>query len=95
MAATKQAKINFHMADESAVAIMRLILSYEAGVRGLSMGQACSELVMEAVDVGSYPAEVRERLAELQAESQHRAVKKALQASRAGDELIDDQGTDA
>ena len=92
MAGKRQSKINVHVADESALEAMRLILSYEAGVRGMSMGQACSELVMEAADVEDYPPEVRGRLAELQAESRRRAVERSLRASRGGEDDEEKEG---
>ena len=85
MAGKKHTKINVHVADESALEAMRLVLSYEAGVRGMSMGQACSELVMEAAKVDSYPPEIRTRLDEIRAESRRRAVERSLRASRGGE----------
>ena len=57
--------ITIRMPDEGSLQTVKTILAYEATVRGRKPGQALTELVMEAVDIDSYPPEVRARLDEL------------------------------
>ena len=72
-------KMNIHLADEDAVATVKTILAYESAMRGRTIGQTCSELVMEAADISSYPEEIRLRLDEIAEASERRAVAKSLE----------------
>lgn len=74
-------KLNIHLSDEDAVAAVKTVLAYEAAVRGRTIGQTSSEMVLEAVDISSYPDEVRARLSEIAAETERRAVAKSLEMS--------------
>lgn len=71
-------KMNIHLADEDAALALKTVLAYEASVRGRTIGQVCSDLVMEAADIDHYPPEVRERLSQIAEESERRAVLKSL-----------------
>ena len=84
--ANTSGKMNIHVADEDAAAMLRIVLAYESGVRGRTLGQACYEMVMEAANVDSYPPELRDHLNELAAKSSRIAVQNALRASAAGDD---------
>ena len=80
MTTTSQLYLDVAMADEARLAAAKLLLGYAAASRGLTMGQALLALVREAADEGSYPPEVRERLAEVRAASRARAAERALAA---------------
>ena len=79
--------ITVRMPDEGTLQTVRTILAYESAVRGRKAGQTLAELVMEAVDIESYPPEVRARLDELAEQHAQRAVEKFLQmdAGSSGD----------
>lgn len=79
--AGKNKKLNIHLADEEALLSLKTVLAYEASMRGLTIGQVSSELVSEAVDLDSYPPEVRGRLQEIAADAERRAVLKSLSLS--------------
>ena len=53
------------MPDAESYRIVKDILSYESVVREMRVGQAFAELIFEAIDIESYPEEVRERLREI------------------------------
>ena len=70
--------ITIRMPDEGSLQTVRTILAYEGAVRGRKPGQALAELVMEAVDVESYPPEVQARLREIGEDISRRSVEKFL-----------------
>ena len=74
-------KWSIHISDEGALLRLKTIVAYEAGMRGVSMGQALSQLVDEAADVASYPPAVRQRLAEIEEGTAARAVERSLKMS--------------
>lgn len=80
--AAREYSIDISMADEGRVLATRTILGYEAGVRGLSLGQALLQLLVEAADVESYPPEVRAQLDEIHEAARRRAAQRSLDAVR-------------
>ena len=66
------------LSDELRMALLRSVIEYEAAVRGLSRGQAVVQLVLEAVDLDSYPEEVRERIDKIAERTRKRAIADAL-----------------
>ena len=58
---------------------LRTILTYEACVRGVYLGQAVCELVEEGADIDSYPPEVQAKLVELATESANSVMRKSLE----------------
>lgn len=70
------------ISDEASGNLLDAVLDYEALSRRLTRGQALYELVLEAVDVESYPAEVRKRIDEIERKRLDRAVRESLAASR-------------
>lgn len=83
-------KFTVHLINSESVITVRTILQYEARLRGRTIGQTCTELLLEAVDVDSYPPEVKSRLANIRREARRRAIEKSLSMVR-----IDDDGTGA
>ena len=81
MAAGKTDKLTIHLSDEAALKAVKVILAYESGVRGRTVGQVCSDMVMEAADLDAYPQEVLDRLDEIAEESKRKAVAKSLEMS--------------
>ena len=71
-------KINIGLADVATEKALRIILAYESGIRGRAAGQTAYELVMQAIDIESYPPEVRKRLDELQDDVRKRAIERSL-----------------
>lgn len=69
------------LTDEGRLLTMKTILGYEAGVRGLTVGQTFAQLVMEAADIGSYPDEVRAQLAEIEQRRARRAAEYSLKVA--------------
>ena len=80
MATTKDYYLDISMADEERLLAAKTILGYEAGVRGMTLGQTLCSLVRDAVDVDSYPEEMRSQLAEIREAAQRRAVQRAIEA---------------
>lgn len=78
---TNMGTLTVNIADEGRMLTMKTILGYEAGVRGLTVGQTFAQLVMEAADVDSYPQEVREQLDEIEHRRARRAVERSLKAA--------------
>ena len=79
--AAKPERLRVRFSDEASYLKVRTILAYESSVRGMTTGQAASELVMAAVDVSAYPEEVQARLREIAEESARRAIEKSLKAT--------------
>lgn len=79
--ANTSGKMNIRLADEDLALAVKTVLAYESTVRGRTIGQTCSELIAEAVDIDSYPEEVRARLDEIAAATERRAVAKSLEMS--------------
>ena len=80
--ATKEYCLDISMADEGRLLTSKTILGYEAGLRGLSLGQTLLQLLNEAVDLESYPPEVRAQLDEIHEQSRRRAIEKSLDVMR-------------
>ena len=76
--------LTVNLADEGRLQAMRIVLAYESGVRGLTIGQTFAQMVMEAADVERYPEEVRARLAELEERRSWRAAARSLEAAGLG-----------
>lgn len=74
----KPERLRVRLPDKESYQEVRAILAYESSVRGLTVGQAASELVREAVDTSAYPEEVRERLRQIAEDSTRRAVERSL-----------------
>ena len=72
--------ITVNLADDTRIAAMRTVLSYESVMRGISMSQAFVDMILEAVDVAAYPEEVR---AELSAIEEERLLRAAVRATKA------------
>ena len=70
--------MTIRMPDEGSLQTVKTILAYESTVRGRKPGQTLSELVMEAVDIDSYPEEVKARLREIGDEISRRSVERFL-----------------
>ena len=83
--AAKPERMRIRLSDKESFQEIRTILAYESSVRGLTIGQAVSELIQEAVDTSSYPEEVRARLREIADDSTRRAIEKSLGMSREDD----------
>ena len=84
MAGQKFNGLNLRLPTVKDAQVMRAIVEYEAARRRLTRGQACYELVMEAVDTKSYPAEIRQRIDEIEAKRRARAIAEALGQPRRG-----------
>lgn len=80
--ATKEYYLDISMADEGRILATKTILGYEAGVRGLSLGQTLLQLLNEAIDVETYPPEVRAQLDEIHEGARRRAIEKSLDVMR-------------
>ena len=78
----KGKRLRIRFSDKESLQEVRTILAYEAGVRGLNIGQALCEIVIGAVRFEDYPEELRERLQEIEKESKERAVEKSLEMSQ-------------
>ena len=78
MATSSSGILTVNLADEGRLQAMKTVLGYEAGVRGLTVGQTFAQMVMEAVDLDSYPEEVRAQLAEIEQRRSRRAVERTL-----------------
>ncbi|MBQ9000422.1 MAG: hypothetical protein IJ087_01030 [Eggerthellaceae bacterium] len=70
--------LDISLPEKGRVQALRLIIKYEAGVRGLTLNQALLQLVREAIDIDSYPPEIRDHLAEIREKSHERAVADAI-----------------
>ena len=80
--ATKEYCLDVSMADEGRMLTAKTILGYEAGLRGLSFGQTLLQLLNEAIDLESYPPEVRAQLDEIHEQARRRAIEKSLDVMR-------------
>ena len=80
--AQKEYCLDISMADEGRILAAKTILAYEAGVRGLSLGQTLLQLLNEAVDPGAYPPEVRAQLDEIHDSARRRAIERSLDVMR-------------
>ena len=78
----KEYCIDVSIADEGRLLTTKTILAYEAGVRGLSLGQTLLQLIGEAVDIDAYPPEVRAQLDEIDEGARRRGVEKSLRVAR-------------
>ena len=83
MADEARRAMTINLSDECRLLTLRTVLSYEAGVRGLSIGQALMALLLEAADLDSYPAEVRQQLADLRADPRVEAARRCLARTKA------------
>ena len=63
--AAKPERLRIRLSDKESYQEIRTILAYESSVRGLTTGQAASELIQQAVDTSAYPEEVQARLREI------------------------------
>ena len=79
--AAKPDRMRIRLSDKESYQEIKTILAYESSVRGLTIGQAVSELIQQAVDTSSYPEEVQQRLREIAENSTRRAIKKSLDMS--------------
>ena len=79
--AAKSDRMRIRLSDKESYQEIKTILAYESSVRGLTIGQAVSELIQQAVDTSSYPEEVQQRLREIAENSTRRAIKKSLDMS--------------
>ena len=71
--------LTVNLTDEGRLSTMKTILGYEAGVRGLTVGQTFVQMVTDAVDLDSYPEEVLAQLDEIKARKSRRAIERSLQ----------------
>lgn len=81
----KPERLRVRISDKESFQEIRTILAYESSVRGLTIGQAASELVRQAVDTTAYPEEVQARLREIADDSTRRAIRKSLKMSTSED----------
>lgn len=81
MASQRMYGLKVSLPSELRERTLRAVLDYEATVRGLTLGQVAEELVMEAIDLDSYPPEVRSRLDEIAVRTRARAEEKSLRAA--------------
>ena len=84
----KGGRLRVRMPDRETSQEIRLILTYEATMRGLTLGQTCSELIAQVADVESYPEEVRARLDEIAQESNRRGIERSLSMSGSDDAAV-------
>lgn len=70
--------IVIRLSDKDRYQAMKAILAYESTVRGRNLGQVFAELVMEVIDLESYPPELRKRIADLEHEASLRSAGKAM-----------------
>ena len=82
MATSEDRYLDVSLADEGRLQTVRTILGYEASVRGLTLGQAFSQLLREAVDVEQYPEEVREQLRQIEEGTRRRAIERSVAAAK-------------
>ena len=80
--ATKEYCLDISTADEGRILAAKTVLAYEAGMRGLSLGQTLLQLLNEAIDLDSYPPEVRAQLDEIHDQARRRAIEKSLDVMR-------------
>ncbi|MBQ9000423.1 MAG: hypothetical protein IJ087_01035 [Eggerthellaceae bacterium] len=76
--AKKSERIRIRFGNEEDFLELRMIIAYESAIRGRTKSQAIYELVNEAIDIDSYPDEMRECLAEIQRVGAQDIVKRAL-----------------
>lgn len=81
MESSRNNKWTISLSDAGQMLKLRTIVTYEAGVRGLGLGQACAQLVTEAVDVESYPKDIRQQLDAIDEQSKLHALNRALRMS--------------
>ena len=81
MAANDIQCMEISIADEGRLLTLKTILGYEAGARGLTLGQALAQMLREAVNVDSYPEELRQLLADIDEGRRRRAVERSLVAA--------------
>ena len=79
--ATRMMTIN--LGDERRLLTLRTILSYEAEVRGLSLGQTLLQLLLDAADLDSYPREVRDEINKIRAERRAEVARRCLRKAKA------------
>ena len=72
-----------NLVDERRLLTLRAILSYEAEIRGLSLGQTLLQLLTEAADLDSNPREVREQLDAIRAERRAEVARRCLSKAKA------------
>ena len=76
--AAKPERLRIRLSDRESYQEIRTILAYESSVRGLTTGQAATELILRAVDTSTYPEEVQTRLREIADDSTRRAIQRSL-----------------
>lgn len=81
MAKTTANSITINISDEARLMTARTILGYESVLRGLTIGQTFEQLILSAVDLDSYPQEVKEHLAKIRASSRQGAIDDTLKIS--------------
>ena len=77
----KRSGLTISLSDESKMAKLRTVLSYESTVRGLTIGQVFTELVYAAIDLDSYPPEVLAQLADTRNETRELAIARAAEVA--------------
>ena len=83
--AAKPERMRIRLSDKESYQEIRTILAYESSVRGMTTGQAVSELIQQAVDTSAYPEEVQARLREIAEDSTRRAIEKSLNMTSTDD----------
>ena len=80
----REGRLRLRFVSEEELLEVRTIVAYESAVRGGTLAQTFCELVLGAVDVESYPPELRERLAEIDTAARERAAARSAEMLEEG-----------